>query len=564
SVRLSGDYQGEAKLQFAEMTFDTLRDLTHVGPAPSSPLPFAGSVEGSATLAGPLIKPEELHGELTISKVEMRARPEHHLRFGGQAKDLVLKNAEPVVLQLTARRVHIVSARFTAKDTNLEAAGNLAFDSKSPWNLRVRGGINLTVLQILDPDLIGQGNAAVNATIRGSLSAPEIAGRMQLQNASLYLSDLTNGIDNANGVISFDQDRATIDSLSAELGGGKISLAGFVGFGGAGAPLVYRLQGGADRIRIRYPEGVSVTVTAALNLTGTSESSIMSGSVTVVRASFNPRTDIGALLAQSTQPAPAPITPNEYLRGMQLDVRIENGPGLELQTSLARNIQAELDLRLRGTPARPVLLGEVSVNEGEIELFGNKYEINRGEIRFLNPVKIEPSFDMDLETKARGIDVNISFSGTLSRLNVTYRSDPPLQSSEIIALLAVGRDPNASPGLAQSQVAAQSSFLQSGANTLLGAALSSQVSGRLQRLFGVSRVKIDPQLTGVDNIPQARLTLEQQVSKNITVTYITNLTRTDEQIVQIQWDLNKRWSAVAIRDENGVFGIDFQYRKRFK
>ena len=47
-------------------------------------------------------------------------------------------------------------------------------------------------------------------------------------------------------------------------------------------------------------------------------------------------------------------------------------------------------------------------------------------------------------------------------------------------------------------------------------------------------------------------------------TYITNLNRTQEQIVRIQWDMNRNWSAVAVRDSNGLFGIDFQYRKRFR
>ena len=98
----------------------------------------------------------------------------------------------------------------------------------------------------------------------------------------------------------------------------------------------------------------------------------------------------------------------------------------------------------------------------------------------------------------------------------------------------------------------------------LGSALTAPVTSRLQRFFGVSRLKIDPQLTGVENIPQARLTLEQQISKDITLTYITNLARTQEQIYRIQWDINKEWSAIAVREENGVFGIDFQYRKRFK
>ena len=77
-------------------------------------------------------------------------------------------------------------------------------------------------------------------------------------------------------------------------------------------------------------------------------------------------------------------------------------------------------------------------------------------------------------------------------------------------------------------------------------------------------MKIDPTLTGVDYLPQARLIIEQQVSNEITLTYITNLNRTQEQIVQVEWDFSRRWSAIAVREASGVFGIDFQYRKRFK
>jgi hypothetical protein len=32
----------------------------------------------------------------------------------------------------------------------------------------------------------------------------------------------------------------------------------------------------------------------------------------------------------------------------------------------------------------------------------------------------------------------------------------------------------------------------------------------------------------------------------------------------VQVDFSRRWSVVALRDENGAFGIDFQYRRRFK
>jgi translocation and assembly module TamB len=165
----------------------------------------------------------------------------------------------------------------------------------------------------------------------------------------------------------------------------------------------------------------------------------------------------------------------------------------------------------------------------------------------------------------RGITVDISFSGSLNKLTFSYRSDPPLQASDIIALLAVGRTPAAAGPLAAPQAVnnLNSSYLGTGDDSLLAQAIAPN-SGRLQKFFGVSHIKIDPQLTDITIVPQARLTMEQQISSDITLTYITNLAVANEQIVRVEWDFSRKWAAVALRDENGAFSIDFQYRKRFK
>jgi translocation and assembly module TamB len=286
--------------------------------------------------------------------------------------------------------------------------------------------------------------------------------------------------------------------------------------------------------------------------------------MTLNRASFNPRSDLGQFLAQTSAPATLPTTPNEYLQGMRLDVRIESASNFQVETTLTRDVEAEVDLRLRGSPARPVLLGTISIDQGEVQVLGTRYTIDRGDIRFLNPVKIEPTIDMELETKLRGVTVNVTLSGSPSNLKMNWSSDPPLQQSEIIGLLATGRDPasalNQTAGVPSSGT---SSFAAAGSG-LVGQALNAQLSSKSQRFFGATRVKIDPTLNGVDNLPQARLTWEQPISKDITVTYITNLNRTQDQLVQVQVDLDKNWSAIAVRDPNGLFGIDFQFRKRFK
>ena len=481
---------------------------------------------------------------------------------------MILKNSQPLVMDVTRERAQLSPVQFTGRNTNVSVQGTIPFRGTAGADFSVRGNIDLVILQLINPDLAAKGVANVQVSIRGNLQDPNVNGRLQFTKASLSYNDLAYVVDNAEGSIAFDRNRATIERLTAETSGGTIAFTGSLDFGAAldsGTALVYRLQAEARHVRVRLPQDLSVTFDASLRLTGASDASTLSGSVTLNRASFNPRSDLFALLAQATGPTPVPTTPNDYLRGMRFDVRIQSASNFQVETSLTRDVESEVDLRLRGSPVQPVLLGTVSINQGELQVLGTKYTINRGDIRFLNPVKIEPTFDMDLETRLRGVTVNVSLSGTPSHPNMNWSSDPPLQQSEIIALLATGRDPS----LALNQTApgvsggGSSNFAAAGTG-LVGQALNSQINSRFTRFFGATRVKIDPTLIGVDNLPQARLTWEQQVSKDVTLTYITNLNRTQEQLIQVQWDFDKSWSAIAVRDPNGVFGIDFQFRKRFR
>jgi translocation and assembly module TamB len=119
------------------------------------------------------------------------------------------------------------------------------------------------------------------------------------------------------------------------------------------------------------------------------------------------------------------------------------------------------------------------------------------------------------------------------------------------------------PDMLTQQSTAPQSWQQMGASALLGQAIASPVAGRLQRFFGVSQLRIDPTLPGVENNPQARLTLEQQVTPEITFTYITNVTQSNPQVIRVEWAFAKQWSVVALREENGLFGLDFFFKKRF-
>jgi translocation and assembly module TamB len=478
------------------------------------------------------------------------------------AEALTLKNSGPIVVRYANSTVTLESAHLVGRGTDLNLSGRVLTEQKNPLDLRVDGKLDLGFLQDFSKDFVSSGGVTTEATVRGSWSDPQVAGRMKFEDAAFNIVDVPNGISKASGTVVFTKDRATIQSLSGETGGGKIDLSGFASYGGG--QLIFRLHASAREVRVRYPEGVSTVANASLNLTGTSDSSMLSGTLTVLRSGINLQSDFSSILAGSAEPVQTPSARKGLLGGMSFDVLIETAPDIQLESSLTENLQAEANLRLRGTASNPAVLGRINITQGKLTFFGTKYTLSQGSISFYNPVKVDPILNIDLETKARGIDITLAVSGPLTKLTLTPRSDPPLQFSEIVALLATGRTPTSDPSLLVQQSSEPQSWNQMGASALLGSAISNPVAGRLQRFFGVSKLRIDPTLTGVQNNPQARLTLEQQVTPEITFTYTTNVTQTNPQVVQVEWAFSSQWSAVALREENGLFGVDFFYKRRFK
>ena len=559
--RIEGDYPCTAPVTFSQLDLVRLRTWLEPGAA-ASPSPFAGSAEGQLRIEGPLLQPQALKAQLTIPQFEFGPPSDSDL----PAAKLVLHNAGPIVASMENRVITVDSARLTGAATDFSIAGKIALQQRNPLDLHGSGHVDLSLVRDFNRDFNSSGSIAVDVTVRGPLDSPQINGRTEFQKASFNIEGVPNGISNANGVLAFVGDktngtRATIQSFTGETGGGKIELTGFAGYNDG--QTIFRVHARASQVRIRYPEGVSTVVDAGLNLTGTTDRSNLDGTITIVRTGFNPQSDFSSLLGRSAQPVETPAARTGLLGGLNFDIQINTAPDVQFQSALTQDVQMEANLRLRGTFSNPAVLGRVSVTQGRLIFFGTKYTITQGSVQFFNPVRIDPILDIDLETRINGIDVTLTISGSFTKLNLTPRSDPPLQSNEIVALLATGRSPTSDPTRLAQEGTSSQSWQQMGASALLGQALTSPVSGRLQRFFGVSQLRIDPSLPGVENNPQARLTLQQQVTNDITFTYIADLNNSNPEVLRVEWSFAKQWSVVALREDNGLFGIDFFYKKRF-
>jgi translocation and assembly module TamB len=499
---------------------------------------------GTVTLEGPLARLADLRGEARLQELD------------ATVSGVYLKSEGDVHLTLDHATLHLDPLHVTGEQTDLHAQGSLSLKDKNELDFTASGTINLKVAETLDPDLTASGITSFQVEGHGPLMNPSLKGRIDFQDAALSLEDLPNGLSQLRGTLEFNQNRLEVKSLTAMSGGGLLSVGGYLAYQHG---IYADLKVTGNEIRIRYPQGVSSLANATLHLQGQQNNLLLSGDVLITRFTVSSELDIAALTAQTNAvEAIAPAdAPSNHVR---LDVHFTSSPQLNFQNAYAK-LAGNVDLRLRGTLASPSLLGRISITEGSSIIAGTRYELQRGDIYFTNPVRIQPNIDLNATARVEDYDITLGLHGTPEKLVVTYRSDPPLPEADVVALLALGRTENQQRLYTQQQEAA-------GANpttdAVLGGALNATVSTRVQKLFGTGSVKVDPNYLGALGNSTSRIIVDERLGPNVTITYATNVNTTAQQLIQAEIAINRHVSLQVARDESGVFSVVVKATRRFR
>jgi len=537
-TQLTGNYPTQASLRISRFNIDPLlRTFSITGIRGSS------SIAGSLTVSGPLREPKELNGDLRLSELAVTL------------EDVPIHSDGPVYATLRDGMFTMDPLRIVGPDTDVHTAGSIGlFSDPRPIHGTANGSINMALAQTLDTDLISSGHVDFTMSAEGTTKNPDLTGNVKFTNVNVAMEDYVNGLSRMNGELVFDQDRLDFRNVTAYSGGGLIKVGGFVTYHHG---LYADLTADAKDVRIRYPEGVTSTASASIRLQGNQASTLVSGKVMLTGFAINADVDFASLAnAGGVSLPPNPNSPSNKVR---LDIRIASAPSLNFQNSFAR-LAGNVDLAIRGTLAEPSVLGRVTITEGRATFNGEKFELQHGEIYFTNPVRIQPNLDLTATTTVENYTVTIALQGSTSKLNPTFRSEPPLSEQDIFSLLAMGRTQEEQQIYSTEQ---QQAGVNSTADSLLGGALNATISNRIQKLFGGGSVRIDPTfVSGVGNAT-ARITVEEPISKSATLTYATNVNSTAEQLIQGEWRVTQDVSVVAVRDESGVFSLIFRLHRGY-
>lgn len=500
---------------------------------------FGGNTSIHLAASGPLKSPSQMQAHLRI--------PTLSLTYETAQIGLV----RPLVADYTGGTLTIMPAEIKGPATDITFGGTVPVKSKAAFSLAANGSVDLAALQQFDPNVQAAGQITLHLKTAGQISKPTMQGQLRVVNAEFMTENFPLGLDDLNAQINLSGNRADIANFSGTVGGGKVSAHGFATIGHGST---FNLGMNAETVRLQYPEGMRSVLTAQLNFRGSTSSSYLTGRVLVDNLEFTKQLDLasfaGSFSTISTGGPPSPFESNA-----KVNIAVQSAQ----QISLASNklsIGGSANLDVIGTLAQPIVLGRIALTNGEVFFLGKRFEIQSGTISFANPVRTEPVVQMYVSTRIEQYNITLNLTGPVDRLTTNYTSQPALPPADIIHLLAFGNtleEASAQP----SQGAAM------GAESVLASGVGSHVAGKLENATGISQLTIDPLATSSSGRPGQQIGIQERVTGSLLFTFSTNVTTTQGQTVELQYDLNSRVSVTVLRDQNGGYGLDLRWHKVF-
>lgn len=560
-VALTPESDGELTVRFSETSVDPYVRTFLPGLSPFTTLVASGTLR----VTGELQNREHVRAEAVVERADLRLF-DYGIRNDGNIRFAFDREV------LTVDRLRLVG-----EGTELEMTGEVDL-AANRLAIRGLGDANLGILQGIFRDLRSSGSAEVQAQIGGTLERPVVVGSATVTDGRVRHFSLPHAIEAMNGRVEFDAEGVRFDGLTGRLGGGDVRFGGRLGFRGF-TPGEYAVTAVGTNMRLRYPEGFRSLVDADLALRGDFDAPLLTGTVSVRSALWDRQFDaagagwLGLTAGGAPTPAPLPVEPS--LIPIRFDVRVVAPSTLRIENRVARLVSSA-ELTLRGNYDRPLLTGRVEVDRGEVLFEGNRYQVTRGTIDFVNPTRIEPFFDIEAETRARvpGQIYRVTFrvSGTPERFVFDLSSDPPLATVEILALLFGGaRDlQDAELRALRSPDLAEQDLLATRAASLLASPISSGVGRVVEETFGVDSVQITPWLGDLSAqqsarlTPSARLTIGKRISDRAYLTYSRALNAsTRDQIVLLEYNQSDRLAWIVSQNEDQTYAVDVLVRRVF-
>jgi translocation and assembly module TamB len=549
---------------------------------PPGSVAITGKATGSVFAEGSLYaKDDNGKGKFTTDNIKGKAE---FSEFALQLDETPFIANKPISISFNSREVVVENAEFAGAGSNFVVSGTKAINDNGINNLSLAGTINLRLLNVVSKNAFFSGLAKVSVRLTGVNKESRLSGSASVDKASVsaFVSSERLNFERISGNIIFTSNQAQLENAVGYLGGGKVT--------GSGGALIENLKLKQFRLSLRgqnitapLPKNFLTTGDAEVEVTGKCErddndrcrqngsfDTLIAGTIYAKRSSYTKDIDLADVVgsrqdANISQGGTSPAFGN-----VRLDLRLQGRDALVVRNNVA-DLTASVDIRVTGDLDYPVISGRVTANSGVVFFRNDRYTVNRGTVEFPPQNNGEPFINLQAESEIKGYQVFVNLVGDLSNidgLTANVRSNPALPQADVVSLITTGNLSNTESGIP--------TYAQSGINTAAEVITDALINAPLRRatdkLFGLNKFEIDPVISGRRLNPSARLTVGRQINNNLAITYSTNLSEDQNQVLALEYRVSNRLSFVAqyeqrslsnVTRNNNVFSFEFRLRRRF-
>jgi translocation and assembly module TamB len=494
-------------------------------------------------------------------------------------QDTPLAAVEPVVIRFSQSAIVFEQARFAGGGSNVVISGSKALTDDGINNLTIDGRVNLALLNVIPAvgatDTFFGGFATVAMRISGVNRTARLSGTADVDNATIaaFIGSDRLSFDRVKARILFTSNQAQIESAEGYLGGGRFVANGGVLLGDNLEIDSYRIGVNGTNVTVPLPDDFITTGDVRLEISGRrlagGLTSLISGSILARRSLYTTDIDLANVVGSRREGSlsgggSSSVFPTRF------DLTIDGRNALVVRNNIA-DLTASVSLRLTGTSSSPQISGRIVATEGTVFFRNDRYDVQRAVLDFPPNTMIDPIINLQAETEINGYQVFVNLSGALTdteQLNASVRSSPALPQADVISLITTGNLSNTESGIPT----LASTGINTAAEVLTDAIINNPARRATDKLFGLNVFEIDPIISGERLNPTARLTVGRQINNNLRVTYSTNLSQDQNQVLALEYRVSNKLSFVAQYEQRSLsnvtnnrdnFSFEVRFRRRF-
>jgi TamB, inner membrane protein subunit of TAM complex len=474
-----------------------------------------------------------------------------------EVSDYAVTNDGDIQLELQKGRVSIQALRFKGPGTTLTASGDLIL--LKSYNFFINGEADLDLFRIFTKEITyGKGLAYLALQVTDRWEDPKIRGGLTIHDGMIKIASLNQTLTITSVGFSFNERQVFLESLEAELGDGRIQASGRIDmdrFIPASFGLDLEITGG----RISPVSGLTALFNASLFFQGDTKARSLTGEIEILRATYDRRLDWQAWVIEFLKPEKREESRSlPWLHDTALNIQIRGKENIWINNNLAK-LPLEIDLILKGTMDRPVLLGRVEAKSGSFTFRRNDFKLVSGTLDFINPEKIRPIIDVRATTTISSYDIELTMVGPIDKFDLGLSSNPPLKDENEILCLLTFRRPCKEVETTSKEIGTAE------ASALVTAEIQGIITDKVEAITGIDRIQVDPYYSSTKAGSGPMVTVSKRLLEdNLYVTYATTLDPSQEQIIQMEYEINKNVSLIGQRDELGRAGADLKFHFEFR